>query len=507
MSTLYDRSEIISKNKEDLNFFASFVLPDVVTHSFPIFYEQIFLFLIKSLLELGNESVVMRFALSLPRGHAKTTFMKILVAYAIIHDLISFAMIVCANEARSRDFLSDVNEILLSANIKTVYDNWGIQLVEDNKDTKRGKFLGRKIVLQAVGAGTSFRGILKDNMRPDLILFDDAQSEKNAESEVEFTRLLKWVTGTAIKTRNPSRCLALWVGNMYDPPEQCILYHLSNSPQWTSLITGGILANGQALWPELHSVETLLEEYDHDASLGQGHTWFAEIQNDPTAAPNRLFPDGDFPLTTLNPDIEEIGAFLTIDPAGNKKKSNDTVITGHVIYEGGTIEVREIYAGVLDPVKTIEKAIDMAIRLHAPMIFPEGNAYQASLAFWMEKFLVEYGYYDLIQVIPIINTAVKLGRIREFTKQILAGSTIVTDISVKSKILFQALSFKIERTDNKDDILDCCAMGNTIRNKYLHQCLFGPEHHLYADNTAALQHGGVVSANPLSHLQSQRYSR
>lgn len=506
MSELYNRDDIIEKNKEDLNFFASFCLPEVIIHHFPPFYEQISLFLIKQLLEIGREDVIFRFALSLPRGHAKTTFMKILVAYGVIHDLISFAIIICANEDRARDFLADVHQILLSSNVKSIYDNWGAQLVEDNKDTKRGKFLNRKIVLQAVGAGTSFRGIVKDNMRPDFILFDDAQSEKNAESEVEFTRLLKWVTGTAIKTRNPARCLTVWVGNMYDPPEQCILYHLSHSPQWTSLITGGILATGEALWPELHSVKALLEEYEHDVSLNVGHIWFAEVQNDPTAAPNRLLPDGDFPLTLINPDMEEIGAFITIDPAGNKKKSNDTVITGHVIYEGGKIEVKEIIAKILDPEKTISLAISMALRLNAPMIFPEGNAYQASLAFWMDKALVEFGLFDMIEVVPIINSSVKLGRIREFIKQILSGATFVTDIKIKAKILYQALSFKVEKSDNKDDILDCCAMGNTVRNKYLSQCLRSSTP-LYSPIKSINSLQRATGVNPLTHLQSQRYSR
>ena len=505
MPNLYSRKEIIEANKKDFNFFAGFCLPEVITHRFPAFYENLCLLLIQEVMKLGGEKVIMRLALSLPRGHAKTTFIKLFVVYGIIHDLFSFIIIVCANEDRARDFLSDVHDILLNKNIVSVYDNWELQLKENNRDTKRGDFLGRRIILQAVGAGTSFRGIVKDNKRPDMILFDDAQSEKNAESDIESARLLKWVTGTAIKTKNPARCLVIWIGNMYDPPENCILYHLSNSPQWTSLVTGGILSNGEALWPELHSTAALLEEYLNDVSLGQGASWFAEIQNDPTAAPNRLLPDGDFPLTIKSPEYEPIGAFVTIDPAGNKKTSDDTVIAGHIVYHGGKTEIAEIIAKVMDPEQTIGSAVDMAVRLKAPMIFPESNAYQETLAFWMEKYLEEAQLYHSIVVTPIHNAAAKLGRIREFIKQVVAGHTIITDLQVKAYILFQALAFDILKTNNKDDILDCCAMGEKVKGTHLHNCLYAHSGGVFTKTLAAPRHRVRRNADPLSSLRSNRY--
>ena len=506
---LYNRKAIIEKNKEDFNFFSPFCLPDIVVTPFPEFYVNLFFMLVQELLKLGGTEIIMRFALSLPRGNAKTTFIKLFVVYGIIHDLFSFVIIICANEDRAQDFLSDVHDILSSRNISTVYDNWGTQLRENNKDTKRGSFLRRKIVLQAVGAGTSFRGIIKDNMRPDCIIFDDAQSEKNAESQAESARLLKWVTGTAIKTKSPVRCAVIWIGNMYDPPENCILYQLAKSPNWISLITGGILADGNALWPELHSKAALLEEYLHDASLGQGATWFAEIQNDPTESPNRLLPNGDFPLTPKTEDMEAIGAFVTVDPAGRKKNSDDNVVTGHLVYPGGMTEIYGIAASVMDPQQTIMTAIKVATQIGARLIFPESNAYQETLAFWMEKALVQLELDHAISIIPVHNSAVKLGRIREFIKQLLAGTVIVTDYQVKAKILFQALAFNITRTDNKDDILDCCAMGEKVKNTYLHQCLYpdGTNPQLIARTFAPPLARVRRNSHALSHLRNQRYSR
>ena len=504
---LYDRRVIIKKCKEDFNFFANFCMPDVVIHAFPPFYEHVFLYLVQEFLSLHDPKVIFRFALSLPRGHAKTTFIKIFVAYGIIHDLFSFALIICANEERAQDFLADVHEILASLNVQTVYDNWEMQLVEDNKTTKRGRFLSKKIVLAAVGGGTSFRGLNKDNMRPDLILLDDAQTAECADSDEEARKLLKWIAGTALKARNPERCGVIWIGNMYEPLRNCLLHKFTQSPQWISLVAGGILANGTALWPKLHSVESLLEEYEHDASLGQGHVWFAEIQNDPSMAPNRLLPDGDFPLALENPLVEKIGAFITIDPAGRKKTSDDTVIVAHEVYEEGMIVLTEIDAGIYNPQETIEKAIAMALRIQAPIIFPEGNAYQETLAFWMEKYLIQMGLWEAIQVHPIINSASKLSRIRSLIKVLIEGSTQVWDMRVKAKLLFQALSFKIERSDNRDDILDCCATGETVRAQHMHKCLITNDLSLLIQEAPGQKVARVrAGAHPLQSLVSTRYS-
>ena len=69
------------------------------------------------------------------------------------------------------------------------------------------------------------------------------------------------------------------------------------------MVTGAILSNGKPLWPELFSLEDLMESYYHDEDLGLAHIWFAEVMNDPKNVAlsilPRPVPDCDIELDDL----------------------------------------------------------------------------------------------------------------------------------------------------------------------------------------------------------------
>jgi len=463
-------------NRTDLDFFASFCMPDVTTSAWPEFYKEVWLYMITQLYKLKHQrdpdykdaqiGELFRFALGLPRGHAKTTFIKLLMVYCIIYGLIDFLLVIGANEQRGEDILTDVSDILCSDNVSQVYGSWKAGLGKDAKSIKTCRFNGREVILAAIGSGTSIRGLNVKNKRPQFILFDDAQTQANDESPAEREKLMRWVVGTAIKLRDPVRCAVFWVGNMYS--EECILYKFHSSKKWASLVTGAILADRTALWPAIRTIESLMDEYEHDAEMGEADTWFAEIQNDPRGAKRGLLPDGNIPAPTI--DIEEdlrLGSFVTIDPAGLKKNSDDNVITVHDVYADWKLNIPDLTARVLDPEAVIMQTINYVIEYRCSAIFVEGVAYQQTLAFWMVKYLAMYGLSDTVEVVELNpGKGAKLSRIRSWIKALLSGTSNISSPTVRSKVLFQAIQFKIDKTNNVDDILDCCSMGEMVKNKY-----------------------------------------
>ncbi len=58
--------EAYERGKQDINFFAALCIPDVCLYPFPDFYVAAFHLL------LSKPDKLLRFALGLPRGHAKT---------------------------------------------------------------------------------------------------------------------------------------------------------------------------------------------------------------------------------------------------------------------------------------------------------------------------------------------------------------------------------------------------------------------------------------------------
>ena len=456
-------SDAYHRGEKDINFFASLCMPTICVFQLPDFYVAIFRLLANRTPEQLNK--LLRFALGLPRGHAKTTFIKILIVWLIVYDKISFPLIVCANSELATNLLGDIHDILLSDNITAIYGDWAAGLAVDSAETKKGIYHNRAVAIVARGWSAGIRGLNLKNQRPDLIFCDDAQTRKNDESPTERQALLEELTGSIFKALKPvGNRLIIYVGNMYS--EDCILNRFAANSLWTSLITGAILEDGTPLWPALFSIEELMESYHHDEQLGLSAIWFAEVMNNPQSSARSLLPNplGKCPeIDMTDPD----GVFITIDPAGFRKNSDDNVIAVHykqdnIGYVGKTIK------GILKPDELIRTALSMAEESGASLIAVEGTGYQQTLGFWLTHFMAEYNIQG-IAVVPVSHHGrTKETRIRLFIQELYAGNYFLLDPDTRSDYIWQASSYKVGKKENKDDLLDAIAYGQDVRNEYWH---------------------------------------
>lgn len=451
------------RGKTDINFFAALALPTVCTDALPSFYIMIWQLLAQRKKEdLGR---IIRFALGLPRGHAKTTFIKILIAWLVVYDKVAFVLIVCANEPLAENLLADLNEILMSENIEAVYGSWSAALSKDSADLKKAHYHSRSVVLAAKGAQSSLRGLNIKNHRPDLIFCDDMQTRENDESPAERQKLLNWFTATLLKTiATRGDRLIIYVGNMYS--EECILNRLQMNPKWFSLITGAILADGQPLWPALFSIEDLMDSFEHDESLGQAALWFAEIMNDPIAAKESLLPEILPAYPFKEESIEPDGAFITIDPSGFKKSSDDNVISLHYVIEGkGVVWDRRVGKDISDPEQLVIQSLTMALESGASVIGIEDAGYQSTLQFWFNKYMTDL-HISGITIVPLQPKGrTKESRIRVFIQDLYAQNYYLHP-RTRPAFVYQATKYKLGKKDNKDDIMDCDAYAIDMRNEY-----------------------------------------
>ena len=470
-NTLYlDPETAATRIRDELDFCAYALIPEETISPYPPFYKQVWAHILARLHSLGPQEVF-RFALGLPRGHVKTTIIKLLVVYLVIHDYdISFILVVCATEDLAENFLSDVSDILSSDIITQLYGSWNTALLRDTKKLKTALFNGKNIILAAIGAGTSTRGLNLQNRRPQLIICDDVQTKENDESDAERNKLMKWLIGTLFKSRSKTKKSSIiYIGNMYST--DCILYQFSTNPHWTSLITGAILADGSALWAELNSIETLIEEYNHDNELGLGSIWFAEVQNDPIGAGSGLLEYGEQIVISPANETFELDNYpirwLCIDPAGLKKTSDDNVIGAHCLMEEDTIGSFFIDNGKFNPEQVILKALTACQHYSIPIIFVESNAYQTTLVFWMEKYLKQLKLDSIIKVVPLPSgTSSKFQRIKAFVKLLVSKRWHLIGMEIYNKVTFQIYSYKITKQTNVDDIIDEQAMALKALNEH-----------------------------------------
>lgn len=458
-----DSGAIYERGKIDISFFAALCIPEVSLYALPSFYLACFQLLITRKEE--DFGKLLRFALGLPRSHAKTTFIKVLIVWMIVYDKASFILIVCSDSPLADLVLADIHDILLSDNISSVYGNWADGLSTDAADTKKSRYHGRSVSLVARGWKAGIRGINLKHQRPDVIFLDDVQTKSNSESLTESASLLSTLTGTIFKAIAPQGDrLIIYVGNMYN--DSCVLEKLRKNPYWISLITGAILADGKPLWPELFSLETLMESYYHDESLGMSHIWFAEVMNDPASNSHSILPH-PIPSSFLEDyQLEQAdGAFITIDPAGFRKNSDDNAIVVHLKY-GDTGAIVETNKGILDPEQLIIAALGLAIKWKCSLIGVEDTGYQMTLAFWLNKYIVALGITG-ISVVPLKpHGRTKESRIRLFIAELYKKNYCLHDPQTRRDFTWQASIYKLGKTDNKDDLLDACAYGLDVRTEY-----------------------------------------
>ncbi|AAS89593.1 p07 [Pseudomonas phage PaP2] len=445
----------------DLNFYAGLIIPRVMRVPFPAFYCQLFTLLT----QLNPDPYeLMRFALGLPRGFVKTGFLKILTCWFIHFGYAEFILIVCASEPKAVAFITDVDNMLSQPNIEEIFGLWSATKSVDNAKKKVGTINGKVVILLPAGAGTAVRGTNEDHKRPDLIVCDDVQTRECALSEVQNAALLEWFTATLVKCIDNygSNRRIIYLGNMY--PGDCILQMLRKNPEWISLVTGAILEDGESLWPELKPVSVLIREYVHDEALGLGHIWFAEVQNDPLDSIFKLLdkPIPDVPFDWEN--MEADAAFITVDPAGFRKKSDHNVATLHKLYDGNPVAV-QMQGGIWTPKETVYNVIRMALDNAVCIIGIESTGYQQSLCYWMNEFLQAAGITWINVVELKTKNKTKLNRIQDYIKEVLGGDSFMSP-KVRSVFSFYAGLYKIGKTDNRDDYLDSPAYQKQILTDY-----------------------------------------
>lgn len=456
----FDRDNILRLLETDLNFFAATVISNVFRFLFPQVHVEIWELLKK---HVGIPGSFFKLALGLPRGHAKTTLIKLFIVYCVLFTQKRFILIVGSTSTLAENILSDVMKMLSSDNVVQIFGNWQFSVETNTQELKHFTFLGRSIVIAAIGAGTSTRGVNLGLERPDVIICDDVQKKEDVKSKVLSEALLEWLVGTLFKTKSPNGCLYVYIGNMYRG-EGCILAMLKKSREWISFVVGALLADGNSIWPELHSPENLMAELRHDMDMGKPEIFFAEVQNDPDAGVSGHFDISKIPQYTFTDQDLVTSGFILIDLAGNKVNSDATTV-GYFCQIETKWVFRALTAGRFSPLEAIDAAVALGWKYNCPYIFVESVAYQASFLFWFDFLCNQRGIsgFQLNEIYP--RGIAKNKRIISFFKQLLAGD-IHLHPDVRAQVLYQAATWNPNKTDNEDDIIDLGGYVDFVLSDY-----------------------------------------
>lgn len=481
----FDTEQVISACEQDLNFFAALLMPTV----FSVFYPPVLLatwaLLRRSIVEPKQSDP--KLALGIPRGHAKTTILKLFVMWCILFSKKKFILVTCATQNLAVNIVADIEDMLNEPNIIAVFGDWKRGIEVNRQDLKKFNFRGRAIIIAAMGAEGSLRGLNIKNERPDVMLFDDIQTRECADSKQQSELLERWMVGTAMKAKSPHGCLFIFAGNMY-PTQYSILRKLKDNPTWTKFISGAILADGTALWPALRPMKSLIEELNNDISMGHPGVFFAEVLNDVEAGTNTrtdLSLIRDWPWRA---DEIPQGRFIIIDPSANKTGGDDVSIGQFDVYDH-IPALREVIEKNISPGDTIREALAMAVRTKTKVIAVESTAYQYSLLYWFQFICEQLNITGLHFVEIYTGNYSKNARITDMLKTMTAGE-IILHPSVKSIVVSQISHWNPMKRNNTDGILDLLA--HAPRCIELYSNIMSVEEDLYLKDAMS---SGVVSNN------------
>ncbi len=444
----FESSQVQELCRTSLDFLAAISAPLAFTFCFPPVFLSVWIWLLDY---VNKVRAFPQLALGLPRGFGKTTVIKIFVLYCILFTDKKFILVISNTEKLALNIIYDIAAFLDEPNIKRVFGDWRLGMVQDTLGLKKFGFRGRNIVLAGIGAGTSLRGMNINNTRPDVMIFEDIQSREDADSETISKALETWMYGTAMKAKSPTGCMFLFVANMY-PTKWSILKKLKANPNWTKFIAGGILADGSSLWEELQPIEQLTKEFENDLSAGHPEIFYAEVLNDENAASNNLIDFSKLEDCNIQSGELSAGNFILIDPSGMKKHSDECAI-GYVEIHDAKPVLMCLTSDRLSPAATIRKAIEYALENNCRLVCIESVAYQASLCYWF-GFICQQLQITGIQCVEIYPGGFsKNARILAMFKEYQAGD-IRVNTDLRAEVHSQMVGFNPLKLVNVDDILD-----------------------------------------------------
>lgn len=458
----FNASEVHDAAKNSLDFLAALALPTVFKYLFPAVFQSIWNWLVSYVHKTRDFS---QLAIGLPRGFGKTMLIKIFILYCILFTKKQFILIICGTQTKANNIITDIFGMLSESNIKKVFGDWQLGKETDRQDLKRFGFRGRNIIVMGAGSGSDIRGITLENVRPDVMIFDDIQTREDADSETVSGNLETWMVGTAMKAKSPEGCLYVFIANMY-PTKHSLLRKLKSNPTWIKFIAGGILSDGTSLWEELQPIAQLLREFENDLSMGKPEIFFSEVLNDENASVNNYIDISKIPDNPYEDSTQHQGNYIIIDPSNDKANSDYVTIGYFEVYDEKDVCI-ELLEGRFSPGDMIREALKLALTRNCRLICVESNAYQYSALYWFDFMIAQYQLeqagFHCVDVYS--GQRSKNSRILDMFKSLLKGE-IYRANKVKAMVNAQIVSFNPLKTNNTDGILDCLTYAPKVRELY-----------------------------------------
>lgn len=360
---------------------------------------------------------ISRLAVTAPRGFSKSTLTsQSFVAHQAVYKQQRFIVLCSSTELIALDWTSKLkgnfedNELLLRAfghlRTRKVYDGTGTDKWTTKEFVLRHPD-GFTVRFRARGAGQSIQGSNPREGRPSIFILDDIESDKNTNTPELRTANKKWLNSTVLPALTSENGRAIVIGNIIHSGG--LINSLPQSSLWRCLFYQAIDSEGNSIWEEKFSLETL-EEIKKDYIDREDWGSFARMwMNIPIADEERSlrvteenyhtarWKDGQLFLNGSD-SSEACNVFLGMDPGGWETSARDpSAITAIGVIPDGRTYIIETDKGHWDPDEKVDRLFAMAKRYDKPQGVGLETIRDEDLAFQIKKKMREKRYYFVLR--------------------------------------------------------------------------------------------------------------
>jgi hypothetical protein len=403
-----------------------------------------------------------------PRGHAKTTLVKLAVILFFRYSRIYFVCYASLTKSIADNACKDIVDWITSDDDAAIYGP--TEMIQSNESKGLWRFkiyrpdgTQKYCILKSLGADQQVRGTNIKNQRPQLMIFDDCEDLETAGTPESQAKLDAWLMGSALKA-SAMKSVRIILGNMIN--SRTILYRLSKDPAWNPTVYGAIVRDkrtGQLkpLWPAMWTLEKLMEDYRAYKKLGTGHIWIYEMMNMTMDSVFRTSMGAAVRLPRPNPEDVECG-IICLDPAFGQKEWNDeSALTVHVRIKGSMIpHIVESRKGRWSEEKLLDNLLEMSYYWNLATWGIESVAAQKLLFSLFRHMLKDRQINpDIFTMIPLPSGGTaKSSRILAHANSIGAGSYGVAE--EEDAYILAVESYNPDLKQASDDLPDSGAYGN-----------------------------------------------
>lgn len=448
----------------DCRFFIQFFIGEELEFHIPDFHVESW--------ETMTMDGILKIALALPRGHAKTTLMKLCCIWHFLFRHYRFILYVSNTQPVASEACKDIANYLRCDNFVAMF---GVVIFSMEQDQKGqydftleirqadGTYKTKKCILRARGAGQQVRGLNIGNVRPELACVDDLEDDDNTATPGLIKKLWTWFYGPFIKALSRNKPKIIYAGNMLSN-KSLLHYFCSENSGWHSIRYGCIRSTGEPLWKDLWPIEAIRADFVEYQKLGMIARWFAEMMNLPMAEGQGLILSEDIPYAVLILPGQQEMAFVTVDPAISQATyANDSAVVVHA-YRNGVWVIAQYTTGKFQPDALFHVIVTLCLMWQTRAVGVESAGYQRVLEFvWKAMMIVTKQSFEICMV-PHYN--------KNKTERLIAFCSLLRkkvwalqegDFAVTEELL----AYDPMKANNKDDLIDACSMGVTMTQLYM----------------------------------------